>query len=491
MILLGMSFSAQAQNDVPDWAEGSVWYHIVIDRFRNGNPNNDPEKQEVVADRTADWQTHPWASDWYKLQVWESSRQEEFHKLVRDRRYGGDLLGVLEGLRYLQNLGVNVICLSPVFEAPSAFKYDFATLHHVDNNFGSSPREDLNKISDEKEKASDWKWTSADRQLADLVLQAHELDMKIVLEVTFNYCGRDFWAFKDVTENQQQSSYKDWFVIHSWDNPATPDTVEFDYASWQDNDNFPLFRHDDNGLVSPVRQYIFDSTRRWMQLKTAQNDHAPVDGWYVKNVDEIAMPFWREWLALVREINPDVVVASDAISPALGGISWPHFDAIANYPLMSLIHDFFVENALELTVSEFDRRLSELRRDHPRSHRNAMILPIDDLQRARIATLIRNAKQSRTQFVASGTLDGYGKNVKNNGYDPRPPNEDHRQLQKLVTLFQMTYAGSPLINYGTESGMWGADPDAFKPMLWPEIVYEDEQRPLQILSEIDRDSAQS
>lgn len=474
MILLGMSFSAQAQNDVPDWAEGAVWYHIVVDRFRNGNPNNDPVKKEVVGDRAADWQIHPWASDWYKRQVWETSRQQDFHKLVRDRRYGGDLLGVLEGLQYLQNLGVDVICLSPVFEAPSAFKYDFATLHHVDNNFGSNPREDLKNISKEKESASDWKWTSADRQLADVVLQAHELDMKVVLEVAFNYCGRDFWAFKDVIENQQQSRYKDWFVIHAWDDPATPDTVEFDYASWQNDDNFPLFRHDENGLVPPVREYIFDSTRRWMELKTAQNDHAPIDGWYVKNVDEVAIPFWRDWLALVREINSEAAVVSEAITPALGGVSYPRFDGITNYPLMSLIHDFFVENALELTVSEFDRRLSELRRDHPRSHRNAMITPIDDLQTGRIASLLRNAARDRMHFVASGFTHGYEKKIKVDVYDPRPPGEEQRRVQKLLTLFQMTYIGSPLINYGSENGMWGAGPDAFKPMLWPAIVYEDE-----------------
>jgi cyclomaltodextrinase len=37
------------------------------------------------------------------------------------------------------------------------------------------------------------------------------------------------------------------------------------------------------------------------------------------------------------------------------------------------------------------------------------------------------------------------------------------------------YLGSPMIYYGDEAGMWGAnDPDCRKPMLWKELTYEPE-----------------
>ena len=60
-------------------------------------------------------------------------------------------------------------------------------------------------------------------------------------------------------------------------------------------------------------------------------------------------------------------------------------------------------------------------------------------------------------------------------YNLQKPNLRQRRVQKLMTFFQMTYVGAPLIYYGTEAGMWGADdPDDRKPMLWNDLTYEAE-----------------
>ena len=45
-----------------------------------------------------------------------------------------------------------------------------------------------------------------------------------------------------------------------------------------------------------------------------------------------------------------------------------------------------------------------------------------------------------------------------------------------MAVFQLSWPGAPMIYYGTESGMWGADdPDDRKPMLWPDFKYEAEK----------------
>ena len=50
-----------------------------------------------------------------------------------------------------------------------------------------------------------------------------------------------------------------------------------------------------------------------------------------------------------------------------------------------------------------------------------------------------------------------------------------KDILKLISIFQMTYMGAPMIYYGDEAGMWGAtDPYCRKPMLWDDIKYEDE-----------------
>ena len=44
-----------------------------------------------------------------------------------------------------------------------------------------------------------------------------------------------------------------------------------------------------------------------------------------------------------------------------------------------------------------------------------------------------------------------------------------------MALFQYTYPGAPMLYYGDEVGMWGAnDPDCRKPMIWSDLQYQDE-----------------
>jgi cyclomaltodextrinase / maltogenic alpha-amylase / neopullulanase len=66
--------------------------------------------------------------------------------------------------------------------------------------------------------------------------------------------------------------------------------------------------------------------------------------------------------------------------------------------------------------------------------------------------------------------------VNNPAFQVRKPNAYELQLQKLFVALQMTYVGAPMVYYGDEVGMWGAnDPDDRKPMLWPDIAYEKER----------------
>jgi glycosidase len=63
----------------------------------------------------------------------------------------------------------------------------------------------------------------------------------------------------------------------------------------------------------------------------------------------------------------------------------------------------------------------------------------------------------------------------NRAYDVRKPQVEEVQVQKLIVFFQMMFPGAPMVYYGGEAGMWGADdPDERKPMVWPEFTYENE-----------------
>lgn len=64
-----------------------------------------------------EWRVVPWGQDWYARRGWERT-VGVWHKSVYLRRFGGDLVGLREKLPYLQDLGVNAFCLTPIFWAP-------------------------------------------------------------------------------------------------------------------------------------------------------------------------------------------------------------------------------------------------------------------------------------------------------------------------------------------------------------------------------------
>ena len=208
------------------WARGIVWYQIFPERFSNGDPSNDPIAAEILEINPGEpWQISPWTSDWYAFQPWESIKSDDFYatNTVFARRYGGDIQGIINKLDYIQELGIDAIYFNPLFEAESLHKYDGASYHHIDDNFGPDPVGDKKRLAEAKEteESSTWIWTEADRLFLELVKQAHKRNIRVVLDGVFNHTGTACFAFQDIIQNQQKSRYADWYIIKQWDDPST------------------------------------------------------------------------------------------------------------------------------------------------------------------------------------------------------------------------------------------------------------------------------
>jgi cyclomaltodextrinase len=115
----------------PSWAADAVWYQIFPERFRNGDPSNNPTPLDIGRNPDREWRVSPWTRDWYVLQPWEAKRSNDFYKIVFDRRYGGDLQGVIDKLDYCSKLGITAIYFNPLFESISLHKYDASSYHHI------------------------------------------------------------------------------------------------------------------------------------------------------------------------------------------------------------------------------------------------------------------------------------------------------------------------------------------------------------------------
>jgi glycosidase len=466
---------------VPIWAKTAIWYQIFPDRFFDGDTTNNPQKKDIVGADPQEpplyWKIHPWTSDWYRLQEYEFyNRETEYWKNLLRRRYGGDLQGIINKLDYLSELGITAIYLNPVFTAPSLHKYDGACYHHIDPNFGPDPEGDRELIKNENPlDTATWVWTKADELALELIEKAHKLGIRIIFDGVFNHLGINSFAFQDVLKNQEKSPYKDWFIIKQWRDSAKG--IEFEYEGWWGVKSLPELREDENGIVKGPKDYIFASTKRWMNPKNKGTDYG-IDGWRLDVAFCVDHKFWKDWRKHVRSINPqayltaEIVDKPEKVVPYLQG---DEFDGEMSYNFLFAVTEFFINpTPINIKATEFDKKLKELRDLYPKgvAYVSMNLLGSHDVNR--IGSYIVN--RGIGLFRDWGNYFGISKAIDNPMYNTRKPTEEEYHLQKLLVIFQMTYLGAPMIYYGDEVGMWGSnDPDCRKPMVWKEFIYEDEQ----------------
>ncbi len=472
--LAGAEPPVTSSKQVPAWAADAVWYQIFPDRFRNGDPKNDPIRASLETPIKAgkDWRISSWTADWYARDGWEIPLGPSFYNGVFARRYGGDLQGVLDKLDYLKNLGVNALYFNPLFYARSLHKYDGSSYHHIDPYFGPDPAGDLMLIGKETSDPASWKWTAADRLFLKVVKEAHARGMKVILDGVFNHTGRDFFAFKDLYQKQQESPYKDWYVVNSFDDPATLRN-EFDYKGWWGVKSLPVFASAKAGhdMAAGPKTYIYNATRRWMDPDGNGNTADGVDGWRLDAADERPVEFWADWNAYVRRINPEAYTSAEVWTDPKAMIVNGGFSAVMNYYGFAIpVKGWLVDN--HLTPTRFAQMLDTRKRAIPVADAYAMQNLMDSHDTDRLASMIVNGEQ--TQYKDPGQVD-YNANDdlrEAPGYLIRKPNERERAIQRLVVLMQMTYVGGPMIYYGDEAGMWGAhDPDDRQPMVWDDMQF--------------------
>jgi cyclomaltodextrinase / maltogenic alpha-amylase / neopullulanase len=465
---------------VPAWVSEAVFYQIFPERFRNGDPKNDPirESLENVGEIPQTWQITPWSADWYARAAWEREMSDNFYELaIYHRRYGGDLQGVLDKLDYLEDLGVNAIYFNPVFYAKSLHKYDGASMHHIDPYFGPDPAGDLALMAKETSDPKTWQWTAADKLFLQLVEELHRRKMHVIIDGVFNHTGRDFFAFANLREKQEQSPYKEWYIVQYFDDPQTPQN-DFRYKSWWGFDTLPEFADNQarDDLHPGPKAYVFDITRRWMDPNGDGDPSDGIDGWRLDVANEVPMGFWSDWNNLVRELNPQAYTVGEFWDNAHDHLLEGHFSGTMNYHGFAyLAKGFLVDDTL--TPHDFGRELQARLQEYPRSMQFAMQNLIDSHDTQRVGSMTVNA--GHKPYLQPDRFDYDCSERVSPRYDSdfscRKPNARELQIQRMVALMQICFVGPPMVYYGSESGMWGGDdPDNRMPMIWDDLAYEDQ-----------------
>lgn len=459
----------------PDWAKTAVWYQIFPERFRNGDPSNDPG--DKPGERLVKW-----TSDWWKTQPGEAAGDENFYQgkgNVWQRRFGGDIAGLQQSLPYLRELGINAIYLNPMFEAESMHKYDTADFRHIDDNFGT--KGDFAKLQGESDDPATWKWTDSDKQFLAFLDEAHKQGFKVVIDGVFNHVGRAHPFFQDVLEKGKNSKYADWFEITEWGDPknwkklADPYEVHgkeggIRWKAWdQESGHLPVFKKDEKlGLAAGPRDHIMAITKRW--LAPDGDASKGIDGWRLDVPGDIPHPFWIDWRKLVKGTNPDAYITGEIwpwAQPWLNG--GDQFDAVMNYQFAMPAQEFFVNVDKQMMPTEFSSRLNRLQMAYPFEVSLVQMNLFDSHDTDRLASMFVNP--DRPYDGANRPQD----NAADRPYSAeKPTGEQWQRLMGAATL-QYTFTGSPMIYYGTEAGMWSPDdPSNRQPMVWRDLMpYDD------------------
>ncbi|MFT3786226.1 MAG: alpha-amylase family glycosyl hydrolase [Tepidisphaeraceae bacterium] len=517
--------SVSSVANTPDWASDAVWYQIFPERFRNGDPSNDPG--DIGYDRLV-----PWNGNWWMSQPGESEGFDNFYKgdgNVWNRRYGGDLQGITEKLPYLRELGINAIYLNPVFEAESMHKYDTADYRHIDDNFGAkdpvversgtgyqpvppapttqadhglaahattktyrAPREHLYTLGGtvmpddyvETDDPATWRWTKSDLIFLQFIKDAHEQGFHVILDGVFNHVGRAHPFFQDVLEKGKNSKYADWFEITDWGDPANWHKLDDPYQvhgkpggiqwkAWDSNNGWlPVLKKDQaHGLAVGPYNHIMGITRRWLDPDGNPQTRDGIDGWRLDVPGDIPHPFWIDWRKTVKAANPEGYITGEIWTPAQPWINaGDQFDAVMNYVFADACQQFFANVAKAITPTQMNDRLVKMEFMYPLQ--NAMVMQnlFDSHDTDRAPSWFVNPDRP---------YDGQNRpqdNAANNPYSERKPTAEEWKRYQQMAQFQMTFLGAPMIYYGDEAGMWGPDdPSNRQPFPWDDKApYEQE-----------------
>ncbi|NDL66430.1 glycoside hydrolase family 13 protein [Anaerotalea alkaliphila] len=447
----------------PEWAKGAVMYQIFVDRFHNGDKRNDVVDNEYFYIND----TVKRVRDWSKLP--DADGVKEF--------YGGDLQGVMDKLDYLQELGVNVIYLNPIFVSPSNHKYDTQDYEHVDPHFGVI-RKDDSRVLDPKDpdNLKAWKYIArttrkenleaSNALFARLVEQAHKRRIKVILDGVFNHCGSfNKWldrekfyekahSYAPGAYTSEKSPYRSFFHFQKKD--AWPDNAHYD--GWWGYDTLPKLNYEGSPKLT---EKILEIGAKWV------SPPYNADGWRLDVAADLGYTkefnhqFWRKFRKAVRAANPNALILAehygDPTDWLADGDQW---DTVMNYDAFMEPVTWFL-TGMEKHSDEFRGDLlgnhwaffEAMKHNMARFHASSLQVAMNELSNhdhSRFLTRT-NHMVGRTHTVGPEMAE---KNL-------------NKGIMKEAVMIQMTWVGAPTIYYGDEAGLCGwTDPDNRRTYPW-------------------------
>lgn len=179
-------------------------------------------------------------------------------------------------LDHIKEIGCNAIYIGPLFESVG-HGYETTDYKKLDSRLGTN------------------------EDLINFVRQAHKKDLKVIFDGVFNHTGRDFFAFKDILENRENSRYKDWYCnVNFFGNNEYNDG--FSYDNWGGYNLMAKL----NQRNPEVTDYICDVIRFWVS-------EFDVDGIRLDAADVLDFDFMKKLRWTAENVKEDFWLMGEVI----------------------------------------------------------------------------------------------------------------------------------------------------------------------------------
>lgn len=385
----------------PEWLYGGIIYYIFVDRFH--------KEGQVVPRENMILNT-----DWKNGIPAYSEYPTAFSK--NNVCFGGNLNGIKSKLEHISSLGVNCICLSPIFESDSNHKFDTADFMKIDEMFGGEAAFDA------------------------LVKEAEKHGIRVIIDADFGISSdrsryfNKYGTYEDTgAYTSKQSPYYSWYTFHDY--PCSYD-CRFSVPSLP---RLNLHEQSYRNFITGERGVAANYIRRG------------ACGFKLEMPHDIPRDMYRLIKQSVSAANPESVLYGcikhckvQDLCASNTYLTGDGLDSFANYPVREAIIRFLrqkdyilLKNTTELIYEIMPPEVSNLQMNLIGAHDTVRILTA---LAGEDGAGKYNAQLAAMKLSAKDRARGI-------------------KLQKLAYLICATLPGIPCVYYGDEAGLEGySDP---------------------------------
>lgn len=357
---------------------------------------------------------------------------------------GGDLQGIIDKIDdgYFTDLGVNVFWISPVYDNPNEAYREYPPPHRWYTGYHGYWPISHTKVEE--------KFGTIEK-VKELVKKAHQNGIKVLLDFVSNHVHeqhplfkehRDWFGKLDLPDGRKNLRFWDEYRLTTWFEPYLP---SFDFL----------------GAPQAI-DYLTDNAIWWLKETGA-------DGFRHDAVKHVPNEFWR---ALTAKLKKEIGIPQDKVIYQIGE-TFGGYDLISSYVNNGQLSSQFNFNLFDTALRVFIEPNGSFKNLNAEMMQTFNVYGVNHL----MGNVMDSHDKVRFMAYADGDISINESMNGEIGWNnpPKVDNPENYKLLELYYAYMFTIPGLPVVYYGSEFGITGAnDPDNRRMMRFGNDISEEE-----------------